>query len=95
MRLRKQIAGFNSTLNFEPGLVTKSSSTGQTSDQYWCTPPSSTGQLSDQYWFIPPLPFRAPIFPSMRGSSMGAIESLDENTPLKFSAHTTLYPINT
>ena len=71
MRLRKQIAGFNSTLDFEPVLVTKSSSTGRTSDQYWYTPPSSTGQLSDQYWFIPPLPCRAPIFPFMRGVIYG------------------------
>ena len=51
MRLRKQIAGFNNTQEFEPVQVTQSSSTGQTSDQYWHTPPSSTGQLSDQYWF--------------------------------------------
>ena len=51
MLLCKQIAGFNSTLDFEPVLVTQLSSTGQTSDQYWYTPPSSTGQLSDQYWF--------------------------------------------
>ncbi|KXB75771.1 hypothetical protein HMPREF3185_00661 [Porphyromonas somerae] len=55
MLLRKQIAGFNSTLDFEPVLVTQSSSTGRTSDQYWYTPPSSTGQLSDQYWFILPI----------------------------------------
>ena len=61
MRLRKQIAGFNSTLNFEPVLVTKS---------------SSTGQLSDQYWFIPPLPFRAPIVPSMRGVIYGSYREL-------------------
>lgn len=76
MRLRKQIAGFNSTLDFEPVLVTKSSSTGQTSDQYWYIPPSSTGQLSDQYWFIVPLPFRAPIVPSMRGVIYGSYREL-------------------
>ena len=35
MLLCKQIAGFNSTLDFEPVLVTQSSSTGQLSDQYW------------------------------------------------------------
>ena len=55
MRLRKQIAGFNSNLDFEPVLVTQSSSTGPKSDQYWYTPPTSTGQLSDQYWFILPI----------------------------------------
>ena len=67
MRLRKQIAGFNSTLDFEPVLVTRSSSTGRTSDQYWYTPPSSTGQLSDQYWFILPPTMNSLELPFYKG----------------------------